>query len=158
MLNKEPECFTKSLAVLSPIVILVAFTLFGPIEGATFLGYLCPLTLLTCEFPGFTLSSGGYISDAEGLSAKWGDQWKPVLFWREAVGAEFRRTIDKRRGGVGERKKKNAGKVKPDFSNAWEEGGTARIAIRTFLRDTYAFESEFGAMKKLYTFLCWSEA
>ncbi|KAJ6591295.1 hypothetical protein DFH09DRAFT_1420435, partial [Mycena vulgaris] len=53
---------------------------------------------------------------------------------REAVGAEFRRTIEECRGAVGERKRKNAGRVRVEFAKAWEEGGTARIAIHIFCK------------------------
>ncbi|KAJ7701887.1 UDP-Glycosyltransferase/glycogen phosphorylase [Mycena rosella] len=52
---------------------------------------------------------------------------------RTAVGAEFRQIADACRGAEGERKRANARKVTLGFLQAWEEGGTARAAVRAFL-------------------------
>jgi hypothetical protein len=51
----------------------------------------------------------------------------------EAVGEEFRRTIDECRGAVGEKKRMNAHNLRIEFSKAWKKGGTAKRAIHSFL-------------------------
>ncbi|KAJ7121030.1 UDP-Glycosyltransferase/glycogen phosphorylase [Mycena epipterygia] len=52
---------------------------------------------------------------------------------REAVREEFRRTFDKCRSEVGEKKRRNARRLRNAFSEAWMEGGSARVAINEFL-------------------------
>ncbi|KAJ6562501.1 hypothetical protein B0H19DRAFT_1375565 [Mycena capillaripes] len=52
---------------------------------------------------------------------------------RQAVGEEFRRTIDACRSDAGERKRKNARRLGTELSKAWEGGGSAKIAINMFL-------------------------
>ncbi|KAJ7121048.1 hypothetical protein C8R44DRAFT_787263 [Mycena epipterygia] len=51
---------------------------------------------------------------------------------REAVGDEFRRTFDECRSEVGEKKRGNACRLKNEFSEAWKEEGSARVAISDF--------------------------
>lgn len=52
---------------------------------------------------------------------------------REAVGDEFRRTLDACRGDVGKRKRVNARRLGTDLAKAWEEGGSGRKAMNVFL-------------------------
>ncbi|KAF8067710.1 UDP-Glycosyltransferase/glycogen phosphorylase [Lyophyllum atratum] len=53
---------------------------------------------------------------------------------REAVGAEIRHVLDACRGAEGEELRRNAQRLKGEFSAAWEEGGTAKAALRNFLK------------------------
>ena len=52
---------------------------------------------------------------------------------REAVGIEVRQTIDLCRGEKGQEITSNVGKLKEEFSRAWDEDGAARQEIRKFL-------------------------
>lgn len=52
---------------------------------------------------------------------------------REAVGEEIRRVLDAARGEKGKELRKNAERLKGEFAAAWEEGGTAKNALREFL-------------------------
>ncbi|KAG5650746.1 hypothetical protein H0H81_011177 [Sphagnurus paluster] len=54
---------------------------------------------------------------------------------REAVGEEIRYVVDMCRGPEGEELRRNAERLKVEFNCAWEEGGSARLAMRQFLKD-----------------------
>ncbi|KAG5637116.1 hypothetical protein H0H81_005709 [Sphagnurus paluster] len=54
---------------------------------------------------------------------------------REAVGEEIRRVLDICKGEEGDQMRRNAERLKVEFRNVWEKGGSAILEVQKFLKD-----------------------
>lgn len=54
---------------------------------------------------------------------------------REAVGEEIRRVLDICKGKEGDQMRRNAERLKVEFRNVWEKGGSAILEVQKFLKD-----------------------